>query len=136
MKAQASAEFMISLAIMLIIFLLLSGIASEHYVQARHERIDGAAKALLATFTMNVNAVVIAGDGATLDLSLPRGIDINEDYAISILPGTNMVRITYTNPGGMQYYDLPIVTRACSGRLEGINGTVMIENDDEGVHLG
>ncbi len=136
MKAQVSVEFMISLSIMLLLFLLLSGIASQRFDQAMHERIDGSAKAVLATFVMNLNSVFIGGEGATLSIDLPLTIENNDGYAIHILPGTNLARITYANPGGMQYYDLPLITRATTGRTEGINGTVTFTNQDQEVLIG
>lgn len=135
MKAQASAEFMISLGIMLLLFLLISGIASQRYEQARHERVHDAATAVLTTFVLNLNAIVIAGDGASLSLALPVGIDNNDDYSISILPSANMARITFSDPGGTTYYDLPLVSSAVTGRTDGINGTVTFQNMDGEVLL-
>jgi uncharacterized protein (UPF0333 family) len=135
-KGQMSAEFMLSLGIMLLVFLLLAGVASERYTQAQSEHIDGGARSILETFVMHVNAVHVSGDGAKAVLELSQSIDTPGDYNISIYPGSNLAMIIYDSPTGSKYYMTPMTTAAISGKISDIIGTVTITNEKEVIVLG
>jgi uncharacterized protein (UPF0333 family) len=130
-KGQMSAEFMLSLTIMLLVFLLLAGVASERYIQAQSERIDGGARVIVETFAMYVNAVHVAGDGAKVILDMPQSIERQGDYNISIQPGSNLAMIVYNSPAGSRYYIAPMTTAAIGGMMSAISGSITLTNQNE-----
>jgi hypothetical protein len=136
MKGQASAEFIISIGIMLLVFLSLAGIVSEQFDRYQDMRIEGNALAIIESFAMQVNAVALAGDGAMSSITLPAGIDTDGDYNITIYPSNRIARISYANPGWFQSKDMPLNTAAISGTTEGIRAVVSLRNDNGVVIIG
>ncbi len=134
MRGQASAEFMITLAIMLIVFLVLAGVASSRYDDASAESLKSRADELVKTLGLEINAVYLAGDNAERALVLPRGIDNEDDYSLFVFPANRSIVIVYD--GGNRTQSYKTVTGAITGRLSGINGTVFLSNIDGEVTIG
>ncbi len=136
MKAQASAEFIISIGIMLVVFLALSGILMQQYDRYQDQRVDEAARTIIQRFTLQLAAVHIAGDGASATITLPASIDFPGDYNITVFPDARIARIDYNNPGWFTIKDAALPTSAITGRTSGINATVTFRNVNGVVVIG
>lgn len=135
-RAQASAEFIISIGIMLIVFLALSGIITQQYDRYQLQRVDEAARTIIQTFTLQLDAVYVAGDGAMATITLPASIDSANDYNITVFPDARIARINYNNPGWFTTKDTALPTSAITGRMSGINSTVTLRNVNGVVVIG
>jgi hypothetical protein len=135
-RAQASAEFIISIGIMLVVFLALSGIITQQYDRYQLQRVDEAARAIIQTFTLHLTAVHVAGDGAKATITLPASIDTPNDYNITVFPDARIARIDYNNPGWFTTKDTALPTSAITGRTSGINSTVTLRNENGVIIIG
>ena len=83
-KAQLSADFVITLALILIIFLSITTTISGRYTQMLHESEKTYAKDIAEDFALNLNAIYLAGDGSRMEVFLPLTLKDSDNYEIDI----------------------------------------------------
>ena len=135
-RGQVTAEFLVTLAVMLIIFLLMADIARDKYAQATLTSTNTRAQDVTNSFAYTINNVALGGDGTRGMAELPQGLFFPGDYKIDIYKTHHFVQITYTSAGKTRYYSYPILTSNINGSLTNINRTVYVVNSRGTVQIG
>lgn len=122
-------DFMITLAVMFVIFLVFAAVGSKRYVSAMSETNAILARETVSTFALHINALHRASNGAVQEVVLPLGINTPGDYRIDIYPSAHIVELTYTGDVDVRRFAYPVLTSNFNGTTSGINKSVTLRNN-------
>jgi hypothetical protein len=134
-KGQVSTEVMILLAVLLVMFLAIIATINHRENILSSSTSHLYAKSVGDNFAALINAVFLAGDGTTANISLPESLKDNSKYDLSVQPAARLVIMTWSSRNETRTYTSPIVTGSVSGNLSGITGTVAILNNGHEIFI-
>lgn len=128
-KSQISVDFIIVVALMLIIFLAIFRISVSRTGELYGSQQFLNAKTIADTTAFHINSVFLAGHGTVKSLYLPEGLSDGTPYTLTIYPAARIVEIRW----GDRNYASPIVTSKVRGALNLPYGSIDIKNDMDEV---
>ncbi len=134
-KSQISAEFMIVIAILLIIFLSLFIVISKKNSQADSLRKALYAREIADKISASINSAFISGDGTSITEEISGSFKDGTPYTISIYPSVKIVEITYTSQLDTRHYSSTITTSSILGDITQINSTITISNSNGVIYI-
>jgi hypothetical protein len=136
-KSQISVEFVIVIAIALVIFLTLFAIIDRRNDELYSTRTALYARQEADKFASAINTIFLAGDGAQKTIILPETLRDNKDYEINLYPSSHLLEIKWASLEQTKHYDSPLITADITGSLESLsNITLAITNTNGGIVIG
>ena|SRR3989344_4488560 len=125
-KGQSSVEVVILTAVLLVIFILFLGVISHRNNTSLFLSKKFSAQELGYTAANAINGAYIGSYGTNTTIYLPSRLDGN-DYTISIINSTRLLRISYTG----SYEEFPLIAQDISGKF--VKGSLNYVINDAGV---
>src|SRR3989338_8024016 len=132
-RSQISVEFIIILAVMLIVFLGVFIIADKRTAEMYNTRTKLYANMEADKLASDVNGVFLAGSGTRRISMLPLTLKDNSAYNISIYPNEHKLQVVWQNSGIEDYYSAALIAGNISGILSSINYPVNVSNVNGGI---
>ncbi|HIH42787.1 TPA: hypothetical protein HA246_04020 [Candidatus Woesearchaeota archaeon] len=132
-KSQISVEFIIILAVMLIVFLGVFIVADKRTAEMYSVRTKLYAKMEADKFASDVNGVFLAGSGTGKISILPSTLKDNSAYNISIYPSEHKLQVVWQSSGIEDHYSAALIAGNISGVLSSINYPVNLSNINGGI---
>lgn len=130
-KAQATVEFMILIAAILILFTAVSYLSGKVNLSIRYNEQKLSAIEICEDAAWSINEVYSAGDGSRKSIYIPETMKTNHDFNLTVYPDDKLVEITWLE----KHYTVPVVSSSISGSLQISAGWLNITNVDGGVQL-
>ena len=134
-KSQVSAEFLIILSAVLVIFFLVFHLSGKREDQISSLRTRNYAAAETEKLANGINSVYLAGDGSVKNLSLPSSLKDGTNYFINIYPNSRAVLLNYTFQGNEVHVTAGLATSLIAGNISGINSNVAIRNSNGVIYV-
>ncbi len=129
-KSQVSVEFMIVIAIALVMFMFLLDLASKQSQQFEMQSTRIYARQLTDSFAQEINALFVAGNGASKRVELPDTLQDNTQYSLKIYPEYRVVEINYTSFGAAGRYNAMLTTSQIKTSMTYFAKPVTLQNDN------
>ena len=130
MKAQISIDFMISLALLMILFLFVFEVALDRQDFDRDKIYEMQAKSYADTLARLINSVYQSGDGTIIYHDFHPRLRNNRPYNMTVNPAAYRVEVRWAD----QFYTAPIQTSNVVA--DRIQGNVTIWNSGGEIHVG
>ncbi|MBI2135622.1 hypothetical protein HYU06_00965 [Candidatus Woesearchaeota archaeon] len=127
-KSQISVEFIIILAIMLIVFLIIFVVADKRTAEMYNTRTKLYAKMEADKLASDINGIFLAGSGTRKVTMLPNKLRDNSAYNISIYPSEHKLEVTWQSSGTNDHYSAALIAGNISGILGNLNYPVNVSN--------
>lgn len=128
-KSQATIEFTLILAILLIIFLSFFALIQDKNSQFDNTALRLEAKTIAERVGLTINDVHLAGNNSKAELYLPQDIH-SRNYSLKVIGDSREVVISLEDI----HYTYPVLTSEISGELE--IGQNSIVNEGDRIVLG
>ena|SRR3989338_607463 len=132
-RSQISVEFIMILAVMLIVFLGVFIIADKRTAEMYSVRTKLYAKIEADKLASDVNGVFLAGSGTRKISMLPSTLKDNSAYNISIYPTEHKLQVVWQSSGTDDHYSAALIAGNISGVLNNINYPVNVSNVNGGI---
>jgi hypothetical protein len=133
MRAQVSADFIITLAIALAVFIFFFLIVTNRNAEFDEQKTRLFAKQLADKFAAEVNTVYLSGPGTSKTIELPNTLKDQTAYLINFYPQLQIVEIIWQTKQ-INRYVAPIM--AFSGEnITNINDDVNITFSEDGLSI-
>jgi hypothetical protein len=134
-KAQISVDFMISVFIAMILFMVIfySAYSQQREMDYVIQILD--AKHVSEKLALEINAIYLTGNGAVKNVTLPETVHGGVRYTLRVYP--HSVLVNYSNMGG-RYYSHRVLTRNINGSESGLEltpGTIQIRNTNGTIYF-
>lgn len=129
-KSQVSVEFMIVIAIALVMFMFLLDLASRQSQQLGMQSTRIYARQLADNFAQEMDALFIAGNGASKRIDLPDTLQDNTPYSLAVYPEYRVVEINYTSFGTAGRYNTMLTTSQIKTSMTYFAKPVTLQNDN------
>ncbi|MFH1055384.1 MAG: hypothetical protein V1744_04750 [Candidatus Altiarchaeota archaeon] len=136
MKGQMSFDFMVTLGVALVMFVLLLNAAFSQQEQAFDVMGASEARTILDDFAVRMNSVYLAGNNASRTHRLPGALKGGE-YTLRVYPRS--ILLTY-DVGQRRYYSTRTLAANISTdiadfsgkniRIRNVGGTIQLENEE------
>ena len=137
-KAQVATEFLVVLAVFMLIFVGLFLFASEHFQYFFQKRTQLSAQKIADDFAMHLQALLLAGSGTTLTLTYPQHLEDGSPYQLRIVDRN--LQILWGASQRVRYYDVHLAISAFSGNLTGdltnITSPISLSNYHQEIRIG
>jgi hypothetical protein len=127
-KAQVSIELIIILGLIFVIFLGVLSIAGNRAKDQNRITRMIEVKDIADSFSLDLNQVFLAGDGAEKKVFLPSTLRGSDSYNLTVFPASHLVNIRWNSLGELRHYDAPLISGNISGRLENLSGEFILTN--------
>mgnify|MGYP001615436703 CR=1 FL=1 len=127
-KSQVSAEFIIIISVLMIIFIAIISSSKPKENQLNEIRAEIYAAAEAEKLAEEISAVYLAGDGASKEVVFPSSLREGSNYHLTIYPISHLVLINYSSEGRQRAYSSTIVTAEVSGNISMINSAITLRN--------
>lgn len=134
-RGQVIMDFMITLSVMFIIFLVFAAMSSRRYTSAMSEVDAIAAREVVSTLALHINALHRASNGASQDVVLPLGINKPGDYRIDIYPSAHVIELTFNSTADYKRFAYPVLTSRFNGTLTNITRSVRLRNNQGVIQI-
>jgi hypothetical protein len=128
-KAQISTDFLIVLSVALIMFMFMLNIAYDKSQQFSIQATQLYARQLTDQIAIEINAVYLAGNGASKSVYLPDTLQDNREYSFRIFPTYKLIEI---NSSEMRYSSF-LSTSQISGNLNNLRNQITIKNENGAI---
>ncbi len=135
-RAQATADFLIVVAVVMIVFLSIVGMIQHKNNFTMREKAKMQAKAVCDRAAQEINSVHLAGDGTGKTFFLPQRLKENTNYNLLVHPKSHIVEIRWDSFGEDKHYTSPLITSNITGTLNNISGRVALFNNNGQITIG
>ena len=134
-KSQVSAEFIIIISVLMIMFIAIisSSKPKENHLNEIRTEIYAASEA--EKLAEEINAVYLAGEGASKEVIFPSSLREGSNYHLTVYPISHVVLINYSSEGRQRTYSSTIVTSGISGDISMINSAITLRNINGAVTI-
>jgi uncharacterized protein (UPF0333 family) len=105
-KAQSSLEFMVVLALILVVFIFFLAVFEKRKDEFASKPDEFAAKTLAENVALSVNKVYILGSNSSSTVFIPEVLYHTSNFSITIYGNSRIVDIKYR----LKHYSYPILT--------------------------
>ena len=120
-KAQISTEFIIIASVVLVVFLVIFTIIDKRNDEFFASRTKIYVKELCDKVATEINAIFLAGNGATKRIILPETLKDDTDYLVNVYPTSHLVEIQWIYRDEVRQYTCPILFDDLTGDLALLN---------------
>jgi len=135
-KSQVSAELLILISMMLVIFLVVFSVSNARHANSLVARKNLYARIVGDSFANEINSLYFAGHGSNKTVFLPGKLRDNTPYNLTIFPEAHLVVTTWQTGEYARQYSSSLLTANLTGELSGINYPVNLSNTGGVINIG
>lgn len=132
-KSQASFEFIVIFAVLLIIFIAVLGFSMGVFSSIRQSKITLPATEMCERIAWSINEIYFVGDGGFSSIYIPAMLPETSYFNLTVYPNNRLIEIRWQNQ--QKHYTSPLATSNISGSLVIHEGYLNITNIDGGIYL-
>ena len=132
-KAQVASEFLVVLAVFMLVFLGLFLFASEQFHYFFQKKTQLSAQKITDDIAVHVHSLLLAGHGAEVTLTYPQHLEDGSPYQLRIIDRN--LQIVWGETQRVRYYTVPLATSSFSGNLSNLTSPLYLSNVHQEVRI-